>query len=190
MGDNQVDSGEVWDLIGSSLVKSRPDYSPPLQQRRGLFYGARLLAAFDRGSVAAAPQALWRLVDVPVDVVERLRGHPGLFPGCGSARTHDSGRTRMQIHGRAKLGPAGWLVLRQAIEDGATFRQATAMLSVSPATAHRRWHRYRVASLAKRHSLAWAVDRWESSAPLPGLLDARAEERIGEARRQTGWGRG
>ena len=34
----------------------------------------------------------------------------------------------MQIHGRAKLGPAGRLVLCQAIEGGMTFRQAAACL--------------------------------------------------------------
>ena len=65
----------------------------------------------------------------------------------------------MQIHGRAKLGPAGRLALCQAIEDGVTFRQAAACLNVSPATAHRWWHRYADASLAERHSLAWAADR-------------------------------
>ena len=32
----------------------------------------------------------------------------------------------MQIHGRAKLGPAGRLALCQAIEAGLTFRQAAA----------------------------------------------------------------
>ena len=43
----------------------------------------------------------------------------------------------MQIHGRAKLGPAGRLALCEAIDSGMTFRQAAAALSVSPATAHR-----------------------------------------------------
>jgi hypothetical protein len=43
----------------------------------------------------------------------------------------------MQIHGRAKLGPAGRLALCQAIEQGCTFRQAALSLGVSPATAHR-----------------------------------------------------
>jgi len=47
----------------------------------------------------------------------------------------------MQIHGRAKLGPAGRLALCEAIESGMTFRQAAACLNVSPATAHRWWHR-------------------------------------------------
>jgi hypothetical protein len=38
----------------------------------------------------------------------------------------------MQIHGRAKLGPAGRLALCQAIEDGLTFRQAAAVASHHP----------------------------------------------------------
>jgi transposase InsO family protein len=94
----------------------------------------------------------------------------------------------MQIHGRAKLGPAGRLALCQAIESGMTFRQAAALLHVSPATAHRWWHRYRVASLAKRHSLAWAADRSSRPHRSPGVLDERAQEQICETRRRTGWG--
>jgi transposase InsO family protein len=94
----------------------------------------------------------------------------------------------MQIHGRAKLGPAGRLALCEAIESGMTFRQAAACVSVSPATAHRWWRRYEVASLAKRHSLAWAADRSSRPHRSPGLLDRVAQERICEARRRTGWG--
>lgn len=45
----------------------------------------------------------------------------------------------MQIHGRAKLGPAGRLALCEAIESGMTFRQVARAMSVSPATAHRWW---------------------------------------------------
>ncbi len=59
----------------------------------------------------------------------------------------------MQIHGRAKLGPAGRLAVCEAIEGGQTFRQAAAGVNVSPATAHRWWHRYAAASLAERHSM-------------------------------------
>ncbi len=70
----------------------------------------------------------------------------------------------MQIHGRAKLGPAGRLVLCQAIEGGMTFRQAAACLNVSPATAHRWWRRYAQASLAERHSLAWSSQGRRQSA--------------------------
>jgi transposase InsO family protein len=94
----------------------------------------------------------------------------------------------MQIHGRAKLGPAGRLALCQAVEGGMTFRQAARALGVSPATAHRWWHRYADASLAERHSLAWAADRSSRPRRSPRLLDADAQERICEARRHTGWG--
>jgi hypothetical protein len=65
----------------------------------------------------------------------------------------------MQIHGRAKLGPAGRLALCEAIEGGMTFRQAAAAMSASPATAHRWWHRYARALPAERQSLASAADR-------------------------------
>jgi transposase len=94
----------------------------------------------------------------------------------------------MQIHGRAKLGPAGRLALCQAIESGMSFRQAAACLNVSPATAHRWWHRYAVASLAKRQSLAWAADRSSRPRCSPRLLSAEAQERICKARLRTGWG--
>ena len=76
----------------------------------------------------------------------------------------------MQIHGRAKLGPAGRLALCEAIESGMTFRQAAAALSVSPATAHRWWHRYAGASPAERQSLAWAADRSSRPHRSPRLL--------------------
>ena len=94
----------------------------------------------------------------------------------------------MQIHGRAKLGPAGRLALCEAIESGLSFRQAASALSVSPATAHRWWHRCAGASLAERHSLAWAADRSSRPRCSPGLLDAGAQERICDARVHTGWG--
>ena len=94
----------------------------------------------------------------------------------------------MQIHGRAKLGPAGRLALCEAIEGGATFRAAAAALSVSPATAHRWWCRYQDASLAERHSLAWAADRSSRPRRSPRLLDLGAQDRICEARQRTGWG--
>src|ERR1035441_8686455 len=69
-----------------------------------------------------------------------------------------------------------------------TFRQAAACLNVSPATAHRWWRRYAVASLAERHSLAWTADRSSRPHRSPRLLDAAAQEAICEARRHTGWG--
>jgi transposase InsO family protein len=78
--------------------------------------------------------------------------------------------------------------LCQAIESGLTFRQAAEALGVSPATAHRWWHRYAGASLAERLSLTWAADRSSRPRCSPGLLNAGAQERICEARRHTGWG--
>ena len=92
----------------------------------------------------------------------------------------------MQVHRRAKLDPAGRLALCQAIESGMSLRQAAACLSVSPATAHRWWHRYRAASSTKRLSLAWRTD--------PADLTARRDcattlqEHVCEVRRHTGWG--
>jgi hypothetical protein len=84
----------------------------------------------------------------------------------------------MQIHGRAKLGPGGRLALCEAIESGMTFRQAAAAMSVSPATAHRWWHRYARVVPAERQSLAWAADRSSRPHRSPRLLDAGAQERI------------
>jgi transposase InsO family protein len=94
----------------------------------------------------------------------------------------------MQVHRRAKLGPSGRLALCEAIEDGMTFREAAAYLNVSPATAHRWWHRYRVASVQKRHSLAWAADCSSRPHRSPRELDPACQRRICEARRRTGWG--
>lgn len=94
----------------------------------------------------------------------------------------------MQIHGRAKLGPAGRLALCAAIESGLTFRAAARAAGVSPATAHRWWRRYQDASPAERQSLAWTADRSSRPARSPRLLDPVAQGRICEARQRTGWG--
>jgi transposase InsO family protein len=94
----------------------------------------------------------------------------------------------MQIHGRAKLGPAGRLALCEAVERGLTFREAAAAMGVSPATAHRWWHRYADALPAERQSLAWAADRCSRPRCSPRLLLSSEQERICEVRRQTGWG--
>ena len=51
----------------------------------------------------------------------------------------------MKVHANAALGPAGRLALVQAIESGMTLRAAAAALNVAPATAHRWWHRWRLA---------------------------------------------
>ena len=49
----------------------------------------------------------------------------------------------MYLHANAKLGLAGRLALVRAIEDGLSLKAAAAAFSVSPATAHRWWHRWR-----------------------------------------------
>jgi transposase InsO family protein len=94
----------------------------------------------------------------------------------------------MQIHGRAKLGPAGRLALTQAVMDGMTLKQAAACFNVSPATAHRWWHRRRAASAEELRSGAWLFDRSSRPHSSPRLLGAVAQERICQARRHTGWG--
>jgi transposase len=94
----------------------------------------------------------------------------------------------MQIHGRAKLGPAGRLALTQAVIDGMTLKQAAACFNVSPATAHRWWHRRLDATAQELCSGAWLLDRSSRPHRSPGLLDAVEQERICEVRRHTGWG--
>jgi len=94
----------------------------------------------------------------------------------------------MQIHGRAKLGPAGRLALCLAVEGGMTFRQAAAAMGVAPATAHRWWHRYAVALPEERASLAWAADRCSRPHHSPRLLASSERQRICEVRHHTGWG--
>ncbi len=94
----------------------------------------------------------------------------------------------MQIHGRAKLGPAGPLALTQAVLDGMTLRQAAGCFGVSVATAHRWWHRRSDASVDELASGAWLFDRSSRPRRSPRLLDAIEQPRICEARRHTGWG--
>ena len=94
----------------------------------------------------------------------------------------------MQIHGRAKLGPAGRLALTQAVIDGMTLKQAAACFNVSPATAHRWWHRRLNATGQELSSGAWLLDRSSRPHRSPRLLDGVEQERICEVRRHTGWG--
>jgi transposase InsO family protein len=94
----------------------------------------------------------------------------------------------MQIHGRAKLGPAGRLALTQAVMDGMTLKRAAACFNVSPATAHRWWQRRLNATPQELSSGAWLLDRSSRPYRSPRLLDAVEQERICEVRRHTGWG--
>ena len=94
----------------------------------------------------------------------------------------------MRVHANAKLGPAGRLALTEAIAGGMSQKAAAAAFCVSPATAHRWWHRRRSAALEERRSGAWLLDRSSRPRRSPRLLDRLAQERICECRRRTGWG--
>jgi transposase len=48
----------------------------------------------------------------------------------------------MYLHANAKLGLAGRLALVRAVEGGLSLKAAAAASAVSPATAHRWWHRW------------------------------------------------
>jgi len=64
----------------------------------------------------------------------------------------------MVLHRNAKLGLAGRYALVCSIEQGCSLRAAAAAFSVSPATAHRWWHRWleagEEARPRRRHRLA------------------------------------
>src|SRR5947208_3871027 len=90
----------------------------------------------------------------------------------------------MYLHANAKLGLAGRFALVCAVEDGLSLKAAAAAFSVSPATAHRWWHRW----LEGGRRVEALLDR--SSRPLrsPRQLPAVEEERVLRAREQTGYG--
>jgi transposase InsO family protein len=94
----------------------------------------------------------------------------------------------MDIHPRAKLGLAARHQLCELIEAGASIREAARTFNVSPATAHKHWHRWRAASEAERRSLLCLHDRSSRPHRSPRMLDPAAQERICEVRRHTGWG--
>jgi transposase InsO family protein len=96
----------------------------------------------------------------------------------------------MKVHANAALGPAGRLALVSMIERGTTIRAAARAVGVSPATAHRWWHRYRVASPEERRSGSWLCDRPSCPRRQPRRLTAAEEEPILRARRETNLGPG
>jgi transposase InsO family protein len=96
----------------------------------------------------------------------------------------------MKVHANAALGPAGRLALCEAIESGMTLRAAAAALSVSPATAHRWWHRRRAASEEELERGSWLCDRSSRPHRTPRRLSAAEEKPILRARRETGLGPG
>lgn len=61
----------------------------------------------------------------------------------------------MQLHANAKLGLSGRYSLVRAIEGGLSLKAAAVAFSVSPATAHRWWRRWRAASEEERRQSNW-----------------------------------
>lgn len=96
----------------------------------------------------------------------------------------------MKLHANAKLGPAGRLALVQAIAGGMTQKQAAACFCVAPATAHRWWSRWLVASAQERVTGRWLCDRSSRPRRSPRQLSAAEETQILKARRETNLGPG
>jgi transposase InsO family protein len=94
----------------------------------------------------------------------------------------------MSSHRNAKLGLAGRYALVCAVEAGLSLKQAAATFSVSPATAHRWWHRWIEAGEEARRSLACLLDRSSRPRRSPRQLAPELAERICACRRETGWG--
>ena len=84
----------------------------------------------------------------------------------------------MLLHANAKLGLAGRFALVRAIEEGMSLKAAAAAFSVSPATAHRWWHRWLEAGEEARRSLSCLFDR--SSRPHRSPRAVAARERGGD----------
>jgi transposase InsO family protein len=94
----------------------------------------------------------------------------------------------MYLHANAKLGLAGRFALVTAIEQGMTLKAAAAAFSVSPATAHRWWHRWLEASEEARQTLSCLFDRSSRPRRSPRQLAPELEAAICSCRRKTGWG--
>jgi transposase InsO family protein len=94
----------------------------------------------------------------------------------------------MSFHRNAKLGLAGRHALVRAIEDGLTLKEAASRFSVSPATAHRWWHRWAEAGEEARRTLSCLGDRSSRPHCSPRQLAPELEEAICACRRRTGWG--
>jgi transposase InsO family protein len=90
----------------------------------------------------------------------------------------------MYLHANAKLGLAGRLALVRAVDEGLSLKAAAAAFSVSPATAHRWWHRW----LDGERKLEALLDRSSRPHRSPRLLAAELQERVCACRRRTGWG--
>src|SRR5207237_10483912 len=94
----------------------------------------------------------------------------------------------MYLHANAKLGLAGRFALVKAIEEGLSLKAAAAAFSVSPATAHRWWHRWLEAGEEARRTLSCLLDRSSRPRRSPRRLAVELEQAICDCRRDTGWG--
>jgi transposase InsO family protein len=94
----------------------------------------------------------------------------------------------MILHANAKLGLAGRFALVSLIEEGVTLKAAAAAFSVSPATAHRWWHRWLEAPEEARRTLSCLCDRSSRPHRSPRQLAPDLADAICACRRQTGWG--
>jgi transposase InsO family protein len=94
----------------------------------------------------------------------------------------------MSFHRNAKLGLAGRYALVCAIQEGLTLKAAAAAFSVSPATAHRWWHRWLDAGDEQRRTLSCLFDRSSRPGRSPRQLAPELAEAICACRRNTGWG--
>jgi transposase len=94
----------------------------------------------------------------------------------------------MYLHANAKLGLAGRFALVQAIEEGQSLKAAAAAFNVSPATAHRWWHRWLEAGEEARRTLSCLFDRSSRPQCSPQQLAPELEQTICACRRETGWG--
>src|SRR2546429_1952280 len=94
----------------------------------------------------------------------------------------------MYLHANAKLGLAGRLALVRAIEGGCSIRAAARCFNVSPATAHRWWHRWSEGAGEARRTLGCLFDRSSRPHSSPSELAQELQERICACRRETGWG--
>jgi transposase InsO family protein len=90
--------------------------------------------------------------------------------------------------GRCKLGLRAKRELVALIEGGESLRAAAAALKVSPATAHRWWHRWESASPAERSSGDCLRARRPVPSSCPWALSEDAERAILQARATTNWG--
>jgi transposase InsO family protein len=94
----------------------------------------------------------------------------------------------MSFHRNAKLGLAGRYALVVAVEGGMSLRAAAVAFNVSPATAHRWWHRWLDAGQEGRRTLSCLFDRSSRPRRSPRRLAPQLEQAICACRRQTGWG--